>query len=245
MNILKTLPKRLSAILSHNKVRYLLLCLLPVVVVGSLYLLNNYFLIRTVTLLTKDKGTVSGLYALHNTNLLFLDENEASEIIRKQNPYVKTVNIKKQYPSTVIVQIILLKPAAYLQSAEGFFEIGENGRILGKIRGKTTKTPLITYYQQFPYRNYQAGSYIENKDILVSLFFLHELKNVGMVIKTIDIAGFHMLGLYTEEQKFIFNVEKNRTMQSYEATQVIKQLKRQKKDFKTLDVRFDKPVITM
>lgn len=243
--MLKTPLKKLLNLFIHPKIRYFLISFLTVFLLFLIYFIYTYFVVKDIRLTVDDKTKVSGLYAFHNKNLLLLKTTEVEGLLLTQNPYIKSVAVQKQYPETLLIYIELLHPIAYLQTKEGYFILGENGRILRKERGETTQQPLMHYYQNFPYRNFQAGSYIENQDIVTALYFLQKLSEVGITIKTIDIEGFHMLGLYTGEKKeFLFSVEKDRTTQSYQAQEVIKQYKLQGKDFKKLDVRFDKPIVT-
>ena len=68
---------------------------------------------------------------------------------------------------------------------------------------------------------------------------------MGITINSIDIDGFHMLGLYGSDIAYIFAVEKDRKLQAYQLEQVVKKLKLEGTEYTKIDFRFDKPILTL
>jgi hypothetical protein len=168
-------------------------------------------------------------------------------MIVKNNPYVKAVKIEKEYPSSLHLKVTYYSPLALLKVKDGFFLLSDEAHILAKsreeIQGK--KLPLMNYYQNIPFSTYQAGQQILFKDIQDSMYFLQNMKELKPEVISIDIAGFYMLGLYTRTgEKYFFSSDKEREKQLYQLEQTVHYFKVNGKKYKTLDLRFDKPVVT-
>lgn len=187
---------------------------------------------------------IKGISALQNENLVVLSTKDTEELIIKNNPYVKKVTVQKEYPDTLILNVTFNKPRAYLRVKDGFYLLTDNAYILEKNREvKKPKLPVITYYQNVPFAANQAGEQILAKDIQDSLFFLNKLQSMKVPINSIDIDGIHMLGLYTENQKFFFSSEKDIKKQEYQLAAAVSEFNVSGKKFQSLDLRFDKPVV--
>ena len=52
-----------------------------------------------------------------------------------------------------------------------------------------------------------------------------------------------MVAFNLDKKKIIFSLEKNRTIQAYQLETLIKQFQIEGKEFVSLDLRFDKPII--
>jgi len=162
------------------------------------------------------------------------------------NPYYRIVSIEKQYPSTIQVEVSRLIPSAYLTVGEGYFLLSAEGIVLEKVREVGKKAiPVITFYQNVPYNSFQRGDEIGFKEVEDSLYFLGLIQNARLKVNSIDIEGFHMLGLYTDNGTFLFSSEKDRELQKYQFEQSLKNLSLEGITFETLDLRFDKPIIRL
>ena len=217
-----------------------------ILVLGGLYFVDNTYRIKHIKVL-KDQpsATVAGYPEIEEKYLFLTSEKDIAATITHTNPSIKSVSVHKVYPDTITLDIIRYEPLVYLKSQEGFFLLSDEAVILGKSKEQENKSlPVITYYQSVPFAEYQAGEQLPLQDIRDSIFFLRKLRELGVKINSIDIAGFHMLGLYTEDKKYFFSSEKDRSIQMYDIEQAIKRFKSEKSEYKAIDVRFDKPVIT-
>ncbi len=219
--------------------------LIFIIATATLLYLDSKYRVKYIQLQVPTAGIqIKGISSLQNQNLVFLSENVTQELILKNNPYVKTVALTKEYPDTVILTLSLNRPRAYLKVQDGYYLLTDKAYILEKSREiKSTKLPVITYYQNVPFATNQAGQQLMAKDIQDSLFFLNKLQSMKVSINSIDIAGFHMLGLYTENQKYFFSSEKDINTQKYQLEAAISEFNVSGKKIKSLDLRFDKPVV--
>ena len=173
-----------------------------------------------------------------------LDLADLKKYLSNANPYYRIVSIEKQYPATVAVEVSRLIPTAYLKVGDGYFLLSSEGIVLEKVREiETESLPTITFYQNVPYNSFQRGDEIGFKEVEDSLYFLGIIQNARIKVNSIDIEGFHMLGLYTENSAFLFSSEKDIELQKYQFEQSLRQLSLEGIQFETLDLRFDKPVI--
>lgn len=230
-----------------NKLYFL--CSVVSIVLGiGVYVMSNYYVVDTIEVRGLSRGQeLYGITALEKQNLLLINVSKTEEIIKKQNPHVKTVSVSKEYPRKISIIVSTYFPLANLKTQVGYFVLSEDGRILAKQREENKNLPSITYYENFPYHGYSAGQSFKFKDIQYALHFLQKLHKLGIKINSIDIDGLHMLGLYADEkkQKILFSAEKDRDRQDYELQAVITQLKREGKEFTLLDLRFDKPIVVL
>ncbi|OGK14067.1 hypothetical protein A3A93_00770 [Candidatus Roizmanbacteria bacterium RIFCSPLOWO2_01_FULL_38_12] len=212
-----------------------------------IYFLDSRYRIKTIKVVKNGKETYSlkGLGQFEGAGLIFLSENKASSKIMRLNPFLKESSVIKVYPDSLEVIVTYQVPAAQLKVNEGYLLLSGSGTILVKSHEETSDgLPKIAYYQAIPFQNYQAGQNILFKDIVDSLYFLDVLQKLGFKINSIDIAGFYMLGLYTNEKKFYFSSEKSINDQVYLLEASVRELKIAGDEFATLDVRYDNPVIT-
>ncbi len=86
---------------------------------------------------------------------------------------------------------------------------------------------------------------MSNVDIKLALFFIDKLTLLNSSPKTVDINGIDMILLKTNAYELIFSTEKDKNKQYEEVKIVLEQFKIERKTFKKLDVRFDKPIVTL
>ena len=75
-------------------------------------------------LLLKNEEIKNLLIPFYNKNLLFLDNNKIKKALM-QNNFIESFNIKKIYPSTLIIQIFEKKPIAVLFNKKNKYYLSE------------------------------------------------------------------------------------------------------------------------
>ena len=213
-------------------------------VFASAVSLNILFKVKRVevTGILKDQK-ILGLTAYEGDNLILLSDREVSRDLKQKNPSVKGVVIEKRYPSTLKIRISLYRPSVELAVNVGYFILAEDGRILGKSKALKGSQPLLNYYQKLNYFSYGAGNFIEFKDIQDAIYFVKVLENIGYKVDDVDINNRDILLCNIGEKEVIFTSEKDRALQQYEVSQILKQFKIEGKDFRSIDLRFEKPVV--
>lgn len=217
-----------------------------ILTIVALYYVDITYRVNHITVSVPQKNVViAGLPAIEGKRMFLISQKHIEEIITSSNPRVQKVTAEKRYPDTIALSIQLYRDIAYLKSDEGFFLLGDEARVLGKSQSKIiTRLPEITYYQSIPFTQYQAGTDLPMEDIKDALYFLQILQEMRISVNSIDIEGFHMLRLKTEHESYVFTSEKERQIQVYNLEQAIKKMKSDGLEYTSIDLRFDKPVIT-
>jgi len=185
-----------------------------------------------------------GLNEINSQRIWKLNENQIIKRLAIKNPAYVISSVKINYPDSILISTHLRSHRAYLSNNEGFFILSDDAIIIGKVREKTENSiPTINYYQSIPFSAYQMGSSIAQKDIADAVKFLDLVQRARERVTSIDITGFYMLGLYTEKHEYFFSSEKDTSLQMYQFEQAVRQFKEDGTGYKTLDLRFDKPIV--
>lgn len=240
------MPPQLSSMSSLSKVvKYILIIILALSIASLLILLNNFLAIREIQVVTStNESVIDGIDNLKKKNILLLSIEKSEKLLIRQNPKIKQIEIKKIYPSKLLVTIFVYEPLALLEVDSGYFALGEDGRILYKKKDFDKNLPLIHYYQKFAFTTGVPGEIVSYKDITLALHLLNASRDLALRVDSIDIAGLSMIAFNLANKKILFTTQKDETLQEYELETIIKRFKLVGHDFKNLDLRFDKPVIS-
>lgn len=230
------------------KTNYLPALFLLVLVVSTLtlFITSSYFQVKKIEIeAATERKKILGLENFYQKNILFISEKNASDKLVNANADIKSLTIEKSFPNKLKVHVQFEKGSATLAVDQGYFVLSPSARILSKGRKKPTGFPLINYYQKLHYIDYQTGDFVNLKDITTTLHFLSKTKELGLRVLSVDISGFNMIRLQLENKMIFFTTEKSLQAQDYELEVLIRQFKVEGKDFKTLDFRFEKPIVTL
>lgn len=238
------LQRSLSKKFVANWKKILTVLILGLFFFGGLWVFEEKFRIKKVEVVSEGKTvTINGINNLLKKNIFIIQESNLEKILLKVNPGFDKIKVKKIYPDKLILSVELARPIAVVKTNDGFFIVSEKGQIVAKTKEEEQQLPRINYYQKFDHSSYHLGDSLNFKDIIYGLFFLKKATEVGININTIDIGGFNMIGLNSEERKYLFTTEKPISVQESNFLTIIKRLKIEGKNYKTLDLRFDKPII--
>lgn len=220
------------------------------VLIFILYLIissiNSLFRIKNIVIVTDKQNPthIKGLKSLENQIIFFANESKLKNDLILENPLIERIDVKKKLPNTIILIPYFSTPIAQIEVNNGFFHLSKNGRILKKTIDKINFFPLITFYQKFNYQSYQAGNYLKYSEIIYSLKAIEKIKSLGFNnIKEIKINNHNLIIFQVDNREIYLNAEKDIKQMLYELETIIKKLKQEKKDFRKLDLRFNKPII--
>lgn len=185
-----------------------------------------------------------GFTSYSQKNLLLVSSEDIKRTVLAENPQLRSVSIKKAFPSSLIISVEQQLFTAVFEMNNGYAYLSNEGKIIQKSKEKKEGIPLIRYYQKMNYVSFSPGDSLEYNDILTALHFLKTASDLGLQTDTVDINGFDMLLFSVGDKKLFFTTEKKIETQDYELKEIIKQFKIEGRDFKSLDLRFDKPIIT-
>ncbi len=153
-----------------------LLILLTTINSQQIFIISKFNL-QTIVIknnfLLKDEEIKNLLTPFYNKNLLFLDNNKIKKALM-QNNFIESFNIKKIYPSTLIIQIFEKKPIAILFDKQKKFYLSEKIELI--------EFKNLPNYQDLPY-------VIGNKDNFK--IFYNNLKKINFPINTIEKYTFY------------------------------------------------------
>lgn len=207
-------------------------------------LLNSYFKVQRIYVITREKNIpLRGLHDFQNESLILLSKDFVEKNLLEKNPLLKGSLVEKKFPNELSVEIYTYRPIASFKVREGYFILSEDGKILAKTKNLDNNLSLIQYYQLFDYYYHQAGDILDYKDILKTIFFLKQLNDFGFVVERIDINSLSMIVFNLRGTQIFFSSEKDSKKQLYEFENIIKRFNIEGKQFKSLDLRFDKPIV--
>ena len=221
----------------------------------SLFLLllgiNSYYQLRIIQIEgSTPKDHILGLDSFKGTNLYFLSTGSIIDAVNKNNPNILIDEVVKEFPDKIVLKIKYIEPIAHLKLNVGYAELSDEGKILKKIKTIETRSkqkdkqlPIINFYQQFDFSQIIPGNTLDYEEVVVALFLLKKCNDLDLKIESIDISGLNMIVFNLIDKKIIFSAEKDKDKLALELEAIIKQFKIEAKDFKILDLRFDKPIV--
>ncbi len=134
-----------------------------VLCVGIVLVFSLFFKINTVTVAgdtaytTKKIVEKSGITI--GDNLFKVDEEEISQQISKQLPYIKSATIKRELPDTIVIEVEETKAVACIKNNKTYVVIDSNGKVLEKAATQLKeKLPVI---KNVTTKTVEEGSIIE------------------------------------------------------------------------------------
>lgn len=223
---------------------YFIIFILSAVIFLSLVFISQFFTVKIIEVknLSSHKA-LSNLEALKGQNLLFLNEKDTESFLVDQNPGIVSISVHKVYPSHLQVEVSFYQPLALFKANTGYFALAQNGQIIAKEKGTGTQLPVINYYQKMDYAAFNTGEKLEYKDIKTSLNLLKIVLNLGLNVDTIDVDGTDVIVFNLKGKTINFSTARAINTQQYELETIVRRFKIEGKDFKSLDLRFDKPIV--
>lgn len=240
----KSSYKRFFRVIPPKVKIYLLITVLALVGFLTLKYANTYFQIKAILVEGDIPGNqIRGLENLKGKSLYFLTDSYIVDTLVKNNPSIRLDEIIKEFPNRLVLKLEYVEPVAQLKLNVGFAELSDEGKILKKLKQKNVRLPIINFYQQFDYYQITTGNNLDYEEIVTTLFLLKKSRELDLKIESIDISGLTMIVFNLKDKKIIFTSQKANEKQAFELEAIIKQFKIEAKDFKILDLRFDKPLV--
>lgn len=179
---------------------------------------------------------------LNNTkgqNILLLNEQNLVNQIKKTDIKINNVQITKQLLGKVVINIIKKQPLAAVTSGSRYLLIDQNGLFYDETQ-PVSNLPIINFAAGL--QNIKVGSRIEGRDkealeILASLVGKEQVTTVSVEQEKIQVE----LGSKTN---VLFPIIDNITSKISALQTILARFRIEGKTTKTIDLRFEKPVIT-
>ncbi len=237
---------RKSSLKSDRLKKLIGLLIITILIFSGLMALNNLFRVTRIEIeVSPNSQSIKGLDLYENKNIFFIQEEKMAEKIRAENPNLEKISVKKKLPNQLKINVKLYKPLAVLKASAGYLTLAEDGRILSKDKQNILNLPEINYYQKIDFYSSYPGEWIGFEDVITSLKLLKFSLDLKLTIDMIDINGLDMIAFNLSGSKILFTTKKKEEVQEFELEKIIRQFKIEGRTFKSLDLRFDKPVVVL
>lgn len=206
-----------------------------------LFIVHRFFSVSVIELFGSEH--INGVDTLSKKNIFFISIPETEKNLYKNNPDIQSVQVVKIYPQTLYIAVQKAHPVAQLVVANGFFLLTKEGRIIAKQRDQTPHVPIVSYYQKLHLHEHEIGEILTQKDILLSVFFIHRFAQAGIVVAHVDIASVNMIVLFADDKKYLFTADKEKDEQFEIFNTIYTHMKIEGVEYRSLDMRFEKPII--
>lgn len=175
-------------------------------------------------------------------NVIFLSTTSFAEKIVRASPYIKAARVTKQFPSSLLVEIEERLPVATFR-LEGtpWFVDGESVLLPGIPRLFEKELPIVTCLVAV-----DAGGQVSDQKLRVAFEVAHDLATDG-TSKLTEIGCEESTGaliMLIDDVLVRMSADKGRQELSPALLFLFKQFRIEGKRPKTVDLRFEKPVLT-
>ncbi len=215
-----------------------------------------FFLLQIVRLFSIEKIEVKGsadreiigLKEAYGQNIFVFDTDKFKNRIKLLNSYIKRVEVYKEYPDRLRVEVSYRRPLGYLKVNKGYYLLDEEGRILERLRKQEVELPIINFYQRFNFDDFLPGEFLEYTELSYSLKILELLDGLGLRANGVDILRGDMIRFNLKENDFRVNViyatvEKEIDKQMWELKEIFRYIKISGKKASEVDLRFKRPIL--
>lgn len=203
----------------------------------SVYLID-YFRVKKVVIIGQT-SSITGLNIFNHQNLISLDTNRAAAELVKDNYFIDKVILRKKYPDEVVLNLTFKLPVLNLICANGQFSLDQKGIIIPVEEKEDwpvieNKNSLCLYGQKADWR------------VLKVYELILEINNLGyrtLKVTVDDSRGAYIFSENPESELVIpYAAEVSSTATSLQI--IISRFRIEGKLIKSIDFRFDNPVIT-
>lgn len=219
-----------------------LILFLTILLLGVVLLFNQYLIVKKIIV---TGGSIEGLSSFYDKPMLTLSTKTTEQSLYDRNPQFASLKVIKKFPQTLNITVKQSSPIALFVAEDGWFVVTDRGRIREKMKSKNTELnlPEIKYYQKFSLSHFSLGDTLDQQDVKASLFFIATLESLGESIMRVEISDLNMIVL-KGDREYIFSGE-NVESQAKKLESIIVQFRLSGKTFNKLDLRFDKPILSI
>ena len=222
-----------------------------------IFLLTNIFglwNVKNITfLLPQDANTdinilEQSLDTVKGSNIFFVSGSDIQDVLKSKNEFVKNVTVEKKIPSTL--EILIKEHTPF------FVGYSSNRCLLFSNEGKYIKELCTECDQECKeYLNIYSTIYIASNFVLENNGFLIYQKEITDILEILSIFGYNIKNISIEDgistfesiddHMFIFDISEDLDIQLSRMYIVGKKVNSESMEFKSIDLRFKRPVMKL
>lgn len=225
---------------------FILLAVLILLIVGFLFVNSNFFTIGSVVIEGNKYVTAEDIYSIAGIsapiNIFRLNTTNIKERLM-HDLRVAEVNVKRNFPSTIVIEIKERQPLAYIASGYGFVEVDKQGIILAAFKNlKMVNVPMITGVRL---ENQYVGDSVENGTIQAVLNYLARLDERSLnQISEVNIYAPDQIVAYTTHSAQIRLGNSQHVDQKAKLTnEILQEMVVKKMQVEYIDLNYASPII--
>ncbi len=190
---------------------------------------------------------VIGSNTLYGTSMLW-GVTDREKQLQDANPHIEKLVLVRKWPDTLVLMTVARKPVAWIQADAGVMTVDTNGYVLRRERDesatRSAELTQISLFQRLAFDQYQVGDRLTINQLHSALAILEYLtQREALAVKHIAIGSANVIRCSVEDAEIIFAADKDVQVQGYVLHQLLEQFTRSGRTYRTIDLRFDKPVV--
>ena len=187
---------------------------------------------------------IKGTEELKGKNLLLISEREVRELLTQANPTLKKLQIVKIYPQTIRLVAQVNIPVAYYAISESTYVLlSQDATPLAYVYEKPKDMGEITYYQKLTNGEYQLGRPIQLTDIIFAATVAGLIQESGYTDYSVAVEDTELIRILVGKVEIKAANKGNIKAQIASIQQVLRLIKTNGEQIRSVDVRFDRMIL--
>lgn len=228
----------LSNIIFFSLIAVLSIGLYYVLLVSDYFLIKNVDVVGAVKYVNSSDLTTLTQSNLKDTRIFLLDENKLEKTLLNNFKGAKSINIKKDLPDKILLEVHERQPLAVLSNKEAYL-IDDSGYVLGLVDIDAANLPVIKYEDDLI-----IGEFINAKMIPLYLELVNSLDSKEVSVSSISLNDQNAKIFLGGSGEAYIDLNKNIATSVALLDDLLTQVGIEGKRVKKVDLRYDKVVVS-
>jgi cell division septal protein FtsQ len=212
------------------------------IIVASLFVffICNFFQVKKV-IVSHVYEDIRGLTIFEKKSLFFIDTNKSEKLLLDLNPKIREIKIKKVYPHSLAVNIVLRQPVAKIQKGETEIGVDKDGIILFETKVKGMKLPYI----QMTDGSLKVSGLTDWR-IVKAAKIIYLLSQESIELDQILLNNEqNLIDIYLEDTEIVAPYIIDPAVFSASLQVIVHRFRIEGKNIRKIDFRFEKPIVQL
>jgi len=173
-------------------------------------------------------------------NMLAQEVDGIENLLKKNFLGIKSLEVEKNYPNKVIINLVERVPIAQIQKDTGGerFLIDEDGYVLGVVDSTASSLPLIIYEGDV-----LVGNFIDFNIVPLALDVINYSKSEQLELSSMSFSGRDTTFYTNGSIETLLNYDMNIKVSMNIVSELVKKSRVEGKSIKKIDLRYDKVIV--